>query len=79
MTAHTTEPTEMELRVARAVQDAMLDTDDGDGSSDAMAVARAAIQAMREPTLAMEVAGIEPFLVKLDSYRAMITAASPPD
>jgi len=70
----TREPTEMELRVARALSEKVV-------SMDQLVMARAAIRAMREPTEEMVVAGYDNAYGRgadlcLD-YGAMIDAASP--
>ena len=70
-----TEPTEMELRVAKAISGFGL-------GEDRIAVARAAIRAMREPTADMIGPGKGALLYEgaaeiKQSWRSMIDAASP--
>lgn len=84
-----TTPTEMELRVAKALNPWIFGEFPNTSQShqdyvrwkrEAMIVeARKAIRAMREPTEAMVDAGMQEAAVDLASeYRAMIDAASPP-
>lgn len=90
----TREPTEMELRVARAMFEASMFKDAGPWEAQsseyrrlAIVQARAAIRAMREPTDEMEVAGSEEWMCSTATYedrsglnwRAMIDTASPPE
>lgn len=87
------DPTEMEMRVAKAMQERLFDRRPGfvdddnlsgvsiDGSIDLYAFARAAIRAMREPTDAMRDAEFALYIgdgkYSGNTWRAMIDAASP--
>lgn len=78
-------PTEMELRVTQAILDKQL-TGHGDPLARARAgvqaldLARAAIRAMYEPTTAMMMATRTKSVAHaIENYKAMISAASPPE
>lgn len=84
----TREPTEMELRVARAIADDtngdLINPGDHDGGIASLRIARAAIRAMREPAPEFfdALAATDKMWRELNStivWRTFIDAASPPD
>ena len=72
----TREPTEMETRVAKALDDVIDGWYDAQSRTYTVDLARAAIQAMREPTTEM-LSGYNSFLTQIENWQAIIDAASP--